>query len=64
MLKTDIAADIKIRIFRYSSFVKFHTDILEYFQTYMKYSVYCPAPVGILDIIPIGMHGFHVSHIS
>ena len=28
-----------------------------------KYSVYLPALVDILDIIPIGMHGFHVSHI-
>ena len=37
---TNIAADMEIPIFRYLIFVKFHTDILKYFQTDMKYSVY------------------------
>ena len=60
-LQTDIAVDIEIPIFRYSLFVKFHAEILVYFQTDTKYLDYWPAPVDILDIIPIGMHGFHVS---
>ena len=29
----DIGVDIKFLIFLYSSFVKFHTNILKYFQT-------------------------------
>ena len=41
--QTDIGVDIEIPIFRYSSYVKFHTDIYKYFQIDMKYSVYWPA---------------------
>ena len=37
--KTDIGVDIEILIFRYSIFIKFHTDTIKHFQSDTKYSI-------------------------
>ena len=43
--QTAIGVDIEIPIFPYTTFVKFHTIIVNCFQTDMKNSVYRPALV-------------------
>ena len=43
--QTDIRVDIKILIFLYPFFVKFHTAILNHFKTNTKYLNYCPTVI-------------------
>ena len=54
----------EIPIIRYSIFIKFHTDVLVYFQTDTKYLIYWPALVDTNLIISAREGSTHAAAFS